>query len=80
VLEPEFRTVLETARQRAVIRKHNAEELDGPSKAASPGKLKRQKEWTAWSRGHRNFLVTIAARMGFHCPISSEKMMLRITN
>jgi hypothetical protein len=43
VLQPEFHTLLKTARQTAVIRKHNAEESDGRSKAADPGKLKRQK-------------------------------------
>jgi hypothetical protein len=32
VLEPEFHTLLETARQRAVIRKHNTEESDGPAR------------------------------------------------
>jgi hypothetical protein len=47
VLESEFCTLLKTARQRAVIRKHNTEELDGLSKAADCGKLKRQKELTA---------------------------------
>jgi hypothetical protein len=64
VLEPEFRTLLKTARQRAVISKHNAEESDGLGKAADPGKLKRQKQWTAWSRGLRNFLSTIAGQDG----------------
>ena len=60
----EFRIQIETARQRAMIRKHNAEESDGLMKAADPGKLKRQKEWTAWSRGLRNYLSTIHGQDG----------------
>jgi hypothetical protein len=60
----EFRTQIEAAKQRAVIRKHNAEESDGLSKASDPGKLKRQKEWIAWSRGLRNYLSTIAGQDG----------------
>ena len=60
----EFREQIETARQRAQIRSHNAEEADGLSKAADPGKLKRQKEWTAWSRGLKNYLSTIPGQDG----------------
>jgi hypothetical protein len=60
----EFRTQIETARQRAQIRKHNAEESDSLSKAADPGKLKRQKEWIAWSRGLGNYLSTILGQDG----------------
>jgi hypothetical protein len=40
----DFREQIETARQTALIRSHNAAESDGLSKAADPGKLKRQKE------------------------------------
>jgi hypothetical protein len=40
---------------------HNTEESDSLSKAADPGKLKGQKEGTAWSRGLRNFLSTTLA-------------------
>jgi hypothetical protein len=43
----EFKVAIEIAGQRAKIRKHNADESDTVSKAADPGKLKRQKEWTA---------------------------------
>jgi hypothetical protein len=39
----DFRNAIKTARQRAQIRKHSAEESDSLSKAADPGKLKRQK-------------------------------------
>ena len=60
----EFRVQLETARQRALIRGHNAEESDGLSKAADPGKLKRQKDWTSWSRGLKNYLSTIPGQDG----------------
>ena len=59
-----FKLVIETARQRAYIRKFNAEEDSGLSKAADPGKLKRQKEWTAWSRGLKNYLSTILGQDG----------------
>jgi hypothetical protein len=61
---PAFKVVIETARQRASIRKHNAEESDGLAKAADPGKLKRQKEWTAWSRGLKNYMSTILGQDG----------------
>jgi hypothetical protein len=57
--QAEFREALETARLRAQMRRHNAEESDGLSKAADPGKLKRQKEWTTWSRALKNCLSTI---------------------
>jgi hypothetical protein len=59
-----FRNVLDTAKQRAQIRKHNAEEADGVSKATDPGKLKRQKDWTAWSRSLNNYLSTILGHDG----------------
>jgi hypothetical protein len=44
--QADFRAALETARLRAQTRRHNAEESDSLSKAADPGKLKRQKEWS----------------------------------
>jgi hypothetical protein len=59
-----FKIAIETAKQRAQIRKHNAEESSSLSKAADPGKLKRQKEWTAWSRGFKNYLSTILGQDG----------------
>jgi hypothetical protein len=62
--QAEFREALETARLRAQIRRHNAEESDGLSKAADPGKLKRQKEWTTWSRALKNYLSTILGQNG----------------
>jgi hypothetical protein len=60
----DFREQIEVARQRALIRSHNAAESDGLSKAADPGKLKRQKEWTAWSAGLANYLSTIQGQDG----------------
>jgi hypothetical protein len=60
----DFRAQIETARLRAQIRKHNAEESDSLSKAADPGKLKRQKDWIAWSRGLKNYLSTILGQDG----------------
>lgn len=60
----EFKAAIEIAAQRAKIRKHNADESDAVSKAADPGKLKRQKEWTAWSRGLKNYLSTILGQNG----------------
>jgi hypothetical protein len=59
-----FRILTETARQRAAIREHNAEASDGLSKAADPGKLKRAKDWTAWSRGLMNYLSTMQGQDG----------------
>ena len=59
-----FRNLIERAKQRAQIRKHNAEDAEGISKAADPGKLKRQKEWIAWSRGLKNYLSTILGQDG----------------
>ena len=59
-----FRVLIETAKQRSQIRKHNAEESDGLSKAADPGKLKRQKDWIAWSRGLKNYLSTKQGQNG----------------
>jgi hypothetical protein len=59
-----FRILTETARQRAAIRKHNAEAPDGLSKAADPGKWKRAKDWTAWSRGLMNCLSTMQGQDG----------------
>jgi hypothetical protein len=59
-----FRIIIEEARQRAATRKHNSDESDGLSKAADPGKLKRQKEWTVWSRSLKNYLSTIQGQDG----------------
>jgi len=62
--EAMFRDQIETARQRSIIRKYNTDESDGLSKAADPGKLKKQKDWTSWSRGLRNYLSTILGQDG----------------
>jgi hypothetical protein len=56
---PDFKAAIETAKQSAQIRKHNAEELDSLSTASDPGKLKRQKDWLVWSRSLTNYLSTI---------------------
>ena len=55
----DFRAAIEIARQRAHIRQHNADESDSLSKAADPGKLKKQKDWVVWSRALTNYLSTI---------------------
>jgi hypothetical protein len=73
--QAEFREALETARLRAQTRRHNAEESDSLSKAADPGKLKRQKEWTTWSRALKNCLSTILGQNGvpLSCVIGEEE-------
>ncbi len=60
----DFRAVIEVARQRAHIRQHNADESDSLSKAADPGKLKKQKDWVVWSRALTNYLSTILGQDG----------------
>jgi hypothetical protein len=60
----DFKLAIDTARQRAQIRKHNADESDSLSKASDPGKLKRQKEWLVWSRSLNNYLSTILGHDG----------------
>ena len=62
--QAEFRLQIETARQRAIIRQDASDGSDSLSKAADPGKLKKQKEWTAWSRGLKNYLSTIYGQDG----------------
>jgi hypothetical protein len=61
---PDFKAAIETAKQRAQIRKHNAEESDSLSTASDPGKLKRQKDWLVWSRSLTNYLLTILGQDG----------------
>ncbi len=61
---PDFKAAIETAKQRAQIRKHNAEESDSLSTASDPGKLKRQKDWLVWSRSLTNYLSTILGQDG----------------
>jgi hypothetical protein len=60
----DFKLDIDTARQRAQIRKHNADESDSLSKASDPGKLKRQEEWLVWSRSLTNYLSTILGHDG----------------
>ena len=45
-----FQEKIDSERVWAAIRKHNAYESGSLSKAADPGKLKKQREWIAWSR------------------------------
>jgi hypothetical protein len=61
---PDFKAAIETAKQRAQIRKHNAEESDSLSTASHTGKLKRQKDWLVWSRSLTNYLSTILGQDG----------------
>ena len=59
-----FKVAIETAKQRAKIRKYNSEESDSLAKASDPGKLKRQKDWLVWSRSLNNYLSTILGHDG----------------
>jgi hypothetical protein len=59
-----FLAALDVARDRAKMRKHELEESDDLSKAADPGKLKKQKDWMQWERGFNNFLSTIPGQSG----------------
>jgi hypothetical protein len=61
---PDFKAAIETAKQRAQIRKHNAEESDSLSTASDPRKLKRQKDWLVWSRSLTNYMLTILGQDG----------------
>ena len=71
--EATFKAQIETAKQRAAIRE-NLEESDGLTKAADPGKFKKQKEWIAWSRGLKNYLSAILGQDGvpLSCVICDE--------
>jgi hypothetical protein len=62
--EAAFRVVIEVARQRSKMRKHKADDSDKLSAAASPGKLKRQKDWPVWIRGLGNYLSTMQGVSG----------------
>jgi hypothetical protein len=62
--EATFLAALDAARDRAKMRKHELEESDDLSKAADPGKLKKQKDWMQWERGFNNFLSTIPGQSG----------------
>jgi hypothetical protein len=61
---PDFKAAIETAKQRAQICKHNAEELDSLSTASNPGKLKRQKDWLVWSSSLTSYMSTILGQDG----------------
>jgi hypothetical protein len=61
---PDFKAAIEMAKQRAQIRKHNAEELDSLSTASDPGKLKRHKDWLVWSCSLTNYLSTVLGQDG----------------
>jgi hypothetical protein len=61
---PDVKAAIEMAKQRAQIRKHNAEESDSLSTASDPGKVKRQKDWLVWSRSLTNYLSTILGQDG----------------
>jgi hypothetical protein len=60
----DFKAAIETARQRAQIRKHNAEESDSLSKTSDPGKLKCQKDWLVWSCSLTNYMLTTLGQDG----------------
>jgi hypothetical protein len=62
--EAAFRLVIEVARQRSKMRKHKADDSDKLSAAASPGKLKRQKDWPTWIRSFTNHLSTMQGVTG----------------
>jgi hypothetical protein len=59
-----FLAALEVAGERAKMRKHKLDESDNLSKAADPGKLKKQKDWLNWERALQNFLSTIPGQDG----------------
>ena len=60
----EFLAQIKIARKRAEIRKNNADDSHELSKAADPGKLKKQNQWMSWSRGLANYLATIHGHNG----------------
>lgn len=62
--EATFLAALDVARDRAKMRKHKLDESDNLSKAADPGKLKKQKDWMQWERGFNNYLSTIPGQSG----------------
>jgi hypothetical protein len=55
---PDLQAASKMAKQRAQIRKHNAEE-DSLSMASDPGKVKSQKDLLVWSCSLTNYLLTI---------------------
>jgi hypothetical protein len=60
----EFRAALAFAHQRAQAGQHNADESNKLSKAADPGKLKKQRDWVVWSRSLANYLSAIPGQDG----------------
>ena len=63
--DAEFSAVIEAARQRASIRKHNLEESSSLSKSTNPGKLKSHKDCITWSRALNKYPSTIIGQYGF---------------
>ena len=59
----DFRAKIQTARERALVRKSRTEDSTS-SKAADPGKCKGSKGWLVWARGLRNYLSTILGQDG----------------
>jgi hypothetical protein len=56
--EASFLESLGVAATRAEIRKSLIDQADSTGREASPGKLKDEDKWTAWSEGLRNYLST----------------------
>ena len=61
----EFCAAIEAARQREMIRNHSIEESFSLSKAADPGKLKRQEDFITWYRALKNYMPPILCQGGF---------------
>jgi hypothetical protein len=58
-----FRAKIQTARERALVRKSRTEDSSS-SQAADPGKCKGSKGWLVWSRALKNYLSTILGQDG----------------
>lgn len=54
-----FRVALDTAFNRAEVRRVEKEQSDTVSKAADPGKFKDEKKWPEWEPAFTNYLSTI---------------------
>ncbi len=59
----DFRAKIQTARERASVRKSRTEDSSS-SQAADPGKCKGSKGWLVWSRALKNYLSTILGQDG----------------
>jgi hypothetical protein len=60
----DFRTKIQTARERSLVRRSRMEESSSISHAADPGKCKGSKGWLVWSRSLKNYLSTILGQDG----------------